>query len=214
MTQSENYWDSYYGGAPSAAAIAPSQFAAFMMGEMPTGCDVFDIGCGAGRDALFFAQQGFSVTGIDASQVAIDVCERRSDELGLSQRARFVREDIESMSLSELVRCRSGGAPKTLYARFFLHAIDEDSEMAFIRLAAGALCDRSLLAIEFRTHRDSMLKKETPGHYRRYIEPAQLISRLNAHGLQVRYFVEGFGYAKYRADDAHVARVLCVKQAG
>ncbi|NUO77440.1 MAG: class I SAM-dependent methyltransferase [Lysobacter sp.] len=212
MTATDSYWNSYYGHADGMSAIAPSQFAAFLMGELAPGSMVVDLGCGTGRDTLFFAQQGLNVVGVDASQVAIDFCERRRDELGLSERARFVCEGIQSPGLARTVR-DSGNAPKVVYARFFLHAIDDEAEGAFIDLADEVVCDRSLLAIEFRTHRDSQLRKETPGHYRRYIEPSGLISRLAARGFQVRYFVEGFGYAKYKSDDAHVARILCSRGA-
>ena len=36
-----------------------------------------DIGCGAGRVCLYVQEQGFDVTGIDVSPLAIEVCRRR-----------------------------------------------------------------------------------------------------------------------------------------
>ena len=38
---------------------------------------VLDVGCGAGRHALYLQQAGLDVVGIDVSPVAIDVCRRR-----------------------------------------------------------------------------------------------------------------------------------------
>ena len=38
---------------------------------------VLDIGCGAGRHALYLQEQGHPVTGIDISPLAIDVCKAR-----------------------------------------------------------------------------------------------------------------------------------------
>jgi SAM-dependent methyltransferase len=38
---------------------------------------VLDVGCGAGRHALYLQQQGFDVTGIDASPGAVRVCKAR-----------------------------------------------------------------------------------------------------------------------------------------
>lgn len=38
---------------------------------------VLDVGCGAGRHALYLQQQGFEVMGIDPSPLALEVCRRR-----------------------------------------------------------------------------------------------------------------------------------------
>ena len=46
------------------------QFVTFMREWEPKG-SVLDVGCGQGRDALFLAELGYDVTGIDASQVGI-----------------------------------------------------------------------------------------------------------------------------------------------
>lgn len=46
------------------------QFITFMRKWEPKG-SVLDVGCGQGRDALFLAELGYDVTGIDASQLGI-----------------------------------------------------------------------------------------------------------------------------------------------
>ena len=46
------------------------EFVAFMRDWEPRG-SVLDIGCGQGRDALFLAELGYAVTGIDASPLGI-----------------------------------------------------------------------------------------------------------------------------------------------
>ena len=46
------------------------EFVAFMDAWEPKGT-VLDVGCGQGRDALFLAELGYEVTGIDASQLGI-----------------------------------------------------------------------------------------------------------------------------------------------
>jgi hypothetical protein len=35
------------------------------------------------------------------------------------------------------------------------------------------------------------------------------MAKLHHSGFAVDYYVEGFGFAKYKADDAYVARVVC-----
>jgi len=38
---------------------------------------VLDLGCGAGRHALYLQERGFSVLGVDSSDLAVEVCRRR-----------------------------------------------------------------------------------------------------------------------------------------
>ena len=41
---------------------------------------VLDVGCGGGTDAIFMAQCGFKVTGVDISAVALRIAEKRAEE--------------------------------------------------------------------------------------------------------------------------------------
>jgi 2-polyprenyl-3-methyl-5-hydroxy-6-metoxy-1,4-benzoquinol methylase len=41
---------------------------------------VLDVGCGAGTDAIFMAQCGFTVIGIDISAAALRIAEKRAEE--------------------------------------------------------------------------------------------------------------------------------------
>jgi SAM-dependent methyltransferase len=44
---------------------------------------VLDIGCGLGDNAIYLAQQGFSVTGLDISPTALSTAERRAKDAGV-----------------------------------------------------------------------------------------------------------------------------------
>jgi SAM-dependent methyltransferase len=44
--------------------------------------DVLDIGCGLGDNAIYLAQQGFNVTGLDISPTALVTAERRAKDAG------------------------------------------------------------------------------------------------------------------------------------
>lgn len=67
------------------------------------------------------------------------------------------------------------------------------------------------MAAEFRTIRDAQQAKVTAEHYRRFVNPLVFMANANTAGFATDYFVEGFGYAKYKDDDAHVARCLMRK---
>ena len=116
---------------------------------------------------------------------------------------------VEDPALGARVAELAGSAaPRALYARFLLHAVTQDQEDALLATAAGLCRPGEILAVEFRTRRDEAQAKVTGAHFRRFIDPLHLISNAGSRGFTTRYFVEGFGYAKYKADDAHVARCI------
>ena len=56
--------------------------------------DVLDAGCGSGRDAIFLAKQGFSVTGVDISPVGINLARQRSKD---TPKVKFEVSPIENL---------------------------------------------------------------------------------------------------------------------
>lgn len=197
------YWDEYYAARASDGRRLPSQFATFVAGELGRPHRIIELGCGDGRDAMFFATYGHDVVGVDGSKTAIAACRTLAEKLGLT--ATFVHARIDAPGLAERVR---GEGPRLVYARFFLHAITEAEEEALLDLASELTGPGDLLAVEYRTIRDLSGTKVTASHYRRYILPAAFEARALGRGFDVIYAVEGFGFAKYREDDAYVARTL------
>ena len=65
------YWNDYY--AKNVALQTPSPFAKFVYSNyLNAGKDLLELGCGNGRDSLYFVSKGINVTAIDASDVAIN----------------------------------------------------------------------------------------------------------------------------------------------
>ena len=96
-----------------------------------------------------------------------------------------------------------------IYSRFFIHAIDEEAENKFFYLINRLKSFVNVKAfLEFRTVRDQSLPKETSTHYRRFVQPEKIIAKVIQSNMKLSYHVEGFGYAKYKSDDAYVARMI------
>lgn len=198
------YWERYYSASGESLRAVPSQFAAFVVGELHEPFRIVEFGCGNGRDALFFASYGHQVTAIDGSPAAIAAAKHLADILG--EKVDFIVSPITAPGLVDLVPAASG---KTLvYARFFLHAITDAEEQAFLDCAAALTRPGDLMAVEYRTIRDSRGVKETSDHFRRFLSPAEFQDAAIRHGFRVTYAVEGYGFAKYKNDDAYVARNL------
>ncbi len=64
-------WQETYKTRPISAVIDFAKKAADYLHEQPS-ASILDIGCGDGRDANFLTEQGFAVTAIDFSDVAIE----------------------------------------------------------------------------------------------------------------------------------------------
>lgn len=199
------HWNAFYHSR--AAPASPSQFGVFVHGEYP-GLPIIDFGCGSGRDTIFFADQGHSVIGVDSSLEAVQACRELT---GSRRNTVFMNADVsEDETFEKLTRYLSPPPPAVvIYARFFLHAITDDEQRLFLEICrkVSTHC-KVFLAVEFRTNRDRQLTKVTPAHYRRYITPVDLVSDAVLLGFTPLYSVEGFGYAKFRSDDAHVARII------
>jgi SAM-dependent methyltransferase len=207
-TNTTDHWQSYYSLSKSTPTI-PSQFAAFVASEYAANAQIFDLGCGNGRDSLFFASLGNAVVGIDGSHAAIERCNAQASSKP-NIAAKFLQSEIESQELANvLIRERTPATKVLAYARFFLHAITDEQETSFLN-SVKKLCSQpgDIFALEFRTERDIALPKVTPDHYRRFINPIDTIAATTKLGFKVIYFVEGFGYAKYKSDDAYVARLV------
>ncbi len=204
---SDNHWETYY-QSQQGRTPPPSQFAAFVAAEYAHGTQVFDIGCGNGRDTAFFAQYSPNVVGVDGSEAAVQAANAQAMRCGSA--ARFVRALVEDPALpAQLLEHRLPDLPAMLYSRFFLHAITEAQQVEFFRIAQQLCAQRGdMLALEFRTTRDRDLPKVTSAHYRRYVDPISITEAGIRAGFVVEYFIEGFGYAKFRNDDAYVARII------
>lgn len=57
---------------------------------LPEGGEILDLGCGSGRDSLYFIEEGFDVTAVDGSE---ELCELASIHIG---------QDVLQMKFSEL----------------------------------------------------------------------------------------------------------------
>lgn len=211
LSTREQHWSSFYTDAD--IPDYPSQFAVFACDYLSHDHLVMEIGCGSGRDSLFFARHGFDVVAFDASEDAIARCRasvaaHRIANAAFHHAALAPEAGDESLApIAAAARSRRHG-PLLLYARFFLHAITTGEEDAFLRLAKLTLAQDDICAVEFRTVSDRFLAKETPPHYRRYIDPEAFAEKLRGQGFDIRYFVQGLGYANYKADNAHVARFV------
>lgn len=211
---STDYWDEFYNetAQSNSKKLVPSQFAAFVLNEFPDKTRFVDFGCGNGRDSFFFADHGKQVMGVDGSLIAVEQSNK------MARRGKYTNLAFNQLDLSQKNACmnfisehKNTWSDSIFYARFFLHAITESSEQNLLHICREIVGDSGKICLEFRTRKDEYQLKETASHYRRFIDPFVLIGKLNQIGLKTSFFCEGYGYAKYKNDDAHVARLIAGK---
>ncbi|MFB3819944.1 MAG: class I SAM-dependent methyltransferase [Candidatus Methylomirabilales bacterium] len=81
-----------YGTQPTS--IAPRLAALFRQAQVHT---ILEAGCGSGRDALYYAEQGFAVTGLDLSGNGLRRARARARAAGLA--VAFVQGDLADPAL-------------------------------------------------------------------------------------------------------------------
>lgn len=202
------YWNQYY--ASEEAETEPSLFAKFVYKHLEPEKRLADIGCGNGRDSLYFARQGLEVYSVDASETATErLCRKAPENL-------YVKTDNFIHFVGSYEQYFD-----YLYSRFTIHAITGEEQEQLLDYAYRALNKDGCLFIEVRCKKDELygcgelVEKDTyfyNGHRRRFIEKEELEEALNKTGFTVLYSKENRGFAPYRNMDPIVLRVIGQKR--
>ena len=90
MTESASWDERYTSGKFSSAE--PHKLLRDMLGELNPG-QALDLACGAGRNAIFLAENGWEVTAVDNSAAGVEIARSRAEEKGLN--INFIVADLE-----------------------------------------------------------------------------------------------------------------------
>jgi tellurite methyltransferase len=75
-------WNERYGSGASGGEDSPTALLVEIAEKLAPGVAI-DLACGAGRNALYLAEQGWAVTAMDGSEKAIELLRQRSAARGL-----------------------------------------------------------------------------------------------------------------------------------
>lgn len=202
-----DYWQDFYSSQDvDRVPMAESTFATWVAERLPDTAGVIDIGTGTARDARFFATGGRPVRAIDYSPAAVE------RGRALARREGWAA-DFEVVNLADLHQVGAlaaglePGVDWHLYARFLLHAIDDETRANLWTLAAAVVRRGGECWFEFRTSRDEQAEHVFGEHFRRYLDPEQVVLEAKGHELRVVESEEGRGLAPYKSEDPWVARL-------
>jgi 2-polyprenyl-3-methyl-5-hydroxy-6-metoxy-1,4-benzoquinol methylase len=120
-------WDRRYAGTDSVWSLTPNRFLVAEAQDLPAG-RALDLACGEGRNAIWLAERGWSVTAVDFSGVAIEKGRRRAAEEG-------VEVDFR---VGDLVELEPESRSSDLVLVLYLH-IDPDERRVVLARAAEAV---------------------------------------------------------------------------
>jgi tellurite methyltransferase len=210
LRQENMYWEEFYKAV--AVTDEPSSFAIFCERFIDKSGNNFllDIGCGNARDTRFFYGLGLDASGIDYCETAIGLNKLKYPE------QKFTVCDV--LGIEELSFER---APRYIYTRFFLHAIDKISATTFLSWASSAIDAEGYLFIECRSDNDPMFgvgvrlsdDEYVNGHYRRFINLKALVSEVDGMGWSVVYCSEASDLSVVGNDNPVLLRLVLKKSA-
>lgn len=203
----KQYWNQYYSesrvdlSAPSPFAVAISQYLA-------PGKHLLELGCGNGRDSLYFLQKGLRVTAVDVSDRAVNALNKQTME---NDDALFICDDF--------VKCQSLFQIQFdyIYSRFTLHAINEMQENELLKNIKSGLSCGGMLFVEARTTHDELFGKGKQvgrnafiynEHYRRFIVVDEFLQKLRQHGFEILSIEEKNGLSKTNDSDPVLMRCI------
>lgn len=170
---------------------------------------MLELGCGNGRDALFFLANGIQVTGIDASDVAIN----KLNSLGLVDAKFFCGNFVDS----EEIYSRKYDV---CYSRFSLHAVNEIQEDLLLKNIFHTLNDEGKFFVEVRGIHDELFGRGEQvgrncflynGHFRRFVDKAELEKKLLRENFKLEYSEESTDFAPLGNNRPPVIRIFAKK---
>lgn len=201
------YWNKYYREIVGKNMV-PSNFAVEVNKRLSPASHVMELGCGNGRDSLYFLSQGHNVIAIDGSDAAIDMLNEVTKN---NEDALFVCDDF--------VKCHALYQMQydCVYSRFTLHAITEEQENELLSNAKMALSSGGILCIEARTIHDEIYGEgikvahnayEYDKHFRRFIDVDEFREKLEKLGFTIDLLVESQGFSKTDESDPVLMRCI------
>ena len=201
------YWTKYYKTHREMAT--PSPFAEYCFEKYLSNSEgnLLELGCGNGRDSIYFAKNKLNVLGLDIVQEEINYLNKRK----LYKNLFFKCADFSIHSKKD--------GYDFIYSRFTIHTISEEQETMTLENSFKNLKKGGLLFIEARSIKDDMFAKsskisETEGetdHYRRFLIYDKFLEKIKNIGFEIIESVEAQGLAKHNDEDPFVVRVVAKK---
>jgi ubiquinone/menaquinone biosynthesis C-methylase UbiE len=208
MTKNDIYWNEYYDC--NVTNKKPSNFAKFIKKNyIKKNTTLLDVGAGDGRDSFYFTKYAKYIFAIDKADTAISKNKLKAKKLNIKN---ILFNKLQSNKINILKKKKID----IIYARFFLHAINEANENMFLNNIKKYFKHNIITTLEFRTNRDVLRKKgkkisineRYTDHYRRFIDINNFKKKLEKMKFKILYIKSGIGLSKNLSDNPHLCRIV------
>ena len=201
----KEYWENYYKNHKEP--LNESSFAKYVSKYLEKDKFLIELGCGNGRDSIFFSKSKLNVTGIDQCENEISYLNKKYSSKNLN----FISGDFTKMSENKKY--------DYIYSRFTLHSIDEKAENRVLSWTQNSLNKNGLFFLELRSVKDEMFDQgkkigeyeAVTDHYRRFAEFDKLKGKLKEKGFKIIESIESNGLAKSGNEDPVIIRFVVKK---
>tara|TARA_Y100001958_G_C21181255_1_gene511076 strand:+ start:721 stop:1338 length:618 start_codon:yes stop_codon:yes gene_type:complete len=198
-----SYWNKYY--TFNKSPVKPSNFAKFCKKHLKNfSGTIYDVGCGNGRDTIYFNKNNISCIGIDSCSKII-----RKNKFKYN----FLKNNFQRKDFSKIIFLKKK-EDIAIYSRFSLHSINLKSEKNFFKNIQKSK-NVKLIMIEVRTIYDQLFGKGkkigknefVTSHYRRFIIPNNLKKEIiKSH--RIKFFKLDKNFAKFKKENPIVLRII------
>ncbi len=207
LSNHKSYWNEFYKEVDYLEK--PSKFAIFIKKFLKKyNGSIIDVGCGNGRDLLYFVKNKYYVIGIDISKKAIEICKKK-----------IPKKNRQNLFVKNFVKFNYNKIKGniSIYSRFTLHTISLKDEEIFFKNLEN-LNNLDFLFIETRSIKDDLFgigkkigKNEYfTDHYRRFVDKLDLVNKLKKK-FRILYIKESKGYSKFKNEDPCLIRIIAQK---
>jgi SAM-dependent methyltransferase len=168
-------WNARYAAQDLLWGAAPNRFVAEELGSLPARGRALDVACGEGRNAIWLAKRGWTVTAVDYSEVALERARRLATEQHVD--VEWIEADVTQFVPA------SGAFQLVLIA--YLH-LPEAGRRAVLAHVASALAPGGTLFMIGHARENLTRGVGGPQHPEVLWEPSAVRAEVAALGLSVR----------------------------
>lgn len=207
--ENKSYWNNFY--INDKLTNYPSLFAYEIGKHVKSDKKLVELGCGNGRDSIYFHSLGLQVDAVDISDRTID---KLKNKYLNNKNINFICDDfikyIKNMNADS----------DYIYSRFTLHSITDNQQSELLENVYDNLKEKGKFFIEVRSvlddiyglgvevGRNAFIYEE---HYRRFVVKEELEKELEKTGFTIISSKEEKGFAPFGDKDPIILRIIAEK---